>query len=420
MAFAFADLQSEVLRRGVRDESGMQFNVAAANLVNTALWTVARSARWKQLRRETTFNTVGPYQDSTKQANVVNNSTTVTLPNATLLTHNIQPGQYITLGGSATYYRITQVNSQTTLTIDQVFSGVTANGVNYGILPLEYYTLPIQIGHEAFFWHRAYGYPLMLTYVPSQDFYMSGVLDVLTNVPLGYRMWGCDASINQPKQPGTLSYVSTSVSDTSSVTITVAGIVAITNANNGTSYSMPATETISLNGTTPISGTTSFTSVDIITKNTTTSGVIEITADNGYTNVGLLPMGNTTTGPLSTKVQLYPLPYLAFPIRCLYYKLPFKMVNAGDVHELGEEFDEAIILLATAKIKAEQGLKDDSENFQEMYKEEMATLRRVNVDKIDWYPKLMAPKGNYWNAWTGGLRYAQVGGQGQFGPQSSV
>jgi hypothetical protein len=418
MAFAFSDLQSEVLRRGVRDESGTQFNTAAANLVNTAMWTVARSARWKQLRRETTFNTVGPYQVGV--ANVINNSSSVTLTTATLLTNNIQIGQYITLGGSATYYRILQVNSQTTLTLDQPFTGVTANGVTYGILPLEYYTLPIQIGHEAFFWHRAYGYPLMMTYVPSQDFYMSGVLDVLVNVPLGYRMWGCDASINQPKQPGILSYVSTSTADTSSVSITVAGQTTITNSSNGTSYLMPATETVNLNGTTPVSGTLSFTSVDIVTKNTNTAGAIKITSDSGYTNIGMLPMGNTTTGPLYTKIQLYPLPYLAFPIRCLYYKLPFKMVNAGDVHELGEEFDEAIILLATAKIKAEQGLMQDSQNFIMMYKDEITTLRRTNVDKIDWYPKLQAPKGNYWNAWTGGLRYAQVGGQGQFGPQSAV
>lgn len=418
MPFTYGDMQSEVLRRGTRDQGGTQYTAAAANLVNTAMWTVARTCKWKQLRRETTFNTVPSYVDSTSLANVINNSASVTLPNATLLTNNIQPGQYITLGGSATYYRITQINSQTTLTIDQAFSGVTANGVTYGILPLEYYTLPIQIGHSCFFWHRAYGYPLMLTYVPTQDFYMSGVLDVLTNVPLGYRMWGCDASINQPKQPGVLSYVSTSSSDT--ISVTVAGNQTITNASNGTTYLMPVYETITLTGTTPVTGVVSFTTVDIVTKNANTIGVTKITADSGFTNVGMLPIGNTTSGPLYSRVQLYPLPFTAFPIRCLYYKLPFKMVNTGDVHELGEEFDEAIILLATAKMKAEQNLAADSQNFMEMYKDEIDTLRRVNVDKIDWYPKLQAPKGNYWNAWTGGLRYAQVGGQGQFGPQSAM
>ena len=44
------------------------------------------------------------------------------------------------------------------------------------------------------------------------------------------------------------------------------------------------------------------------------------------------------------------------------------------------------------------------------------SLRRTNVDKIDWNPKLQSPAGHYLNVWTGGLRYEQVGSGGQFGP----
>jgi hypothetical protein len=409
MAFTFSDITSEILRRGTRDQSGTQFTVAAANLANTALWTVARAARWRQLRREITFNTVAPYSDTTALATVVKNSASVTLPNANLYTNDITIGRYIKLTGSAKYYRIAQVNSATTLTLDQAFDGSSSTTSTYGILPQEYYTLPIQVGHEAFFWHRAYGYPLSLTYVPTQDFYQSGVLDVLTNVPLGYRMWGCDSSLEQPKQPGILSYVSTSASD-NGISVTVFGTV------NG----YPDSETINLTGTVSVTGTKSFSNIDRVSKNQLTIGLTKITADSGNTVVGALPTGNTTTGPQYTKVQLYPLPYKAFPINCLYYKQVYKMVNAGDIHELGEEFDEAIILLATAKMKAEQNMTQDSANFMGLYNEELKTLKRVNVDKVDYYPKLQAPKGNYWNAWTGGLRYAQVGGQGQFGPQGSM
>lgn len=417
MAFSFSDLQSEVLRRGVRDQSGTQFNIAAANLVNTSLWNVARSARWKQLRRETYFNTVTSYADSTALANVIKGSTLVTLPSATLLTNDIATGRYIKINGSAKYFRIIQINSQTTITLDQAWDGSTANSQTYGILPQEYYTLPIQIGHEAFFWHRQYGYPIMLRYIPTQEFYRTGALDILTNVPFHYRMWGCDASIEQPKKPGVLSYSSSSASDTS-VSITTAGVVAVTNSNTGNIYYLPDTETVTVTGTSPVSGTKVFVSIDIITKNANTIGYISITADSGYTNVGLLPAGNTTTGPLGTKIQLYPLPYAAFPIRCFYYKLPFKLVNSGDVHELGEEFDESIILLATAKIKAEQGLMQDSQNFMEMYKEEVTSLRRVNVDKIDWYPVLQRPNDmDQINYFTGGLRFVQIGSSGQYGPQ---
>lgn len=415
MAFTFTDLVSEVLRRGTRNQSGTQFNTAASNLVNTSLWTVARAARWKQLRRETFFDTVTSYADSTALANVVKGSVSVTLPNATLLTNDIAIGRYIKINGSAKYYRILQINSETTLTLDLAWDGATANGQTYGILPQEYYTLPIQIGHEAFFWHRAYGYPIMLRYIPSMEFYKTGALDILTNVPFHYRMWGCDASIEQPKQPGTLTYVSSSAMD-SSISVTVSGIVKFTNSSTGNVYYLPDTETVTVTGTTPVTGTKSFTSVDIITKNSNTVGVISITADSGYTNVGLLPVGNTTTGPLSTKIQLYPLPYAAFPIRCFYYKMPFKLVNSGDVHELGEEFDEAIILLATAKIKAEQNQLQDSQNFMQMYKEELASLKSINVDKIDYAPILKRPNDeDQINYFTGGLRFVQIGSSGQYG-----
>lgn len=411
MAFTFADIKSEILRRATRDQSGTQFATAAANLANTSMWSVARFARWKQLRRETTFNTVASYADTASPtaalATVTLNSAIITCPNATFYTNGVGIGRYIKISGSAKFYRIAQVTSQTGLVLDQIWDGASSSTAIYGVLPQEYYTLPLQIGHEAFFWHRAYGYPLMLTYVPTQDFYMSGVLDILTNVPLGYRMWGCDSSVTQPGKPQVLTLSSTSTSDTG-ISITIFGIV------NG----LPDYEVFSTNGTTSVVGLKSFSTIDRVTKNVVSVGVITVTADSATTTVCQLPVGNTTTGPLATKIQLYPLPYRVFPINCLYYKEPFKMVNDNDIHELGEQFDEAIILLATAKMKAEQGLTADSQNFMNLYRVEMDTLRRVNVDKVDWYPKLQAPKGNYWNAWTGGLRYAQVGGQGQFGPSS--
>lgn len=410
MAFTFSDLRSEVLRRATRDQSGSQFTTAANNLVNTSLWTVARYARWKQLRRETSFNTVAGYADAASPtaalATVTLNSASVTLPNATLYTNDIKVGQYIKITGSGKYFRISQVNSQTTITLDQVWDGKSSSTAVYAVQSQEYYTLPIQVGHESFFWHRAYGYPLLLTYIPSQEFYRAGVLDVLTNVPLAYRMWGCDSSLEQPKAPSKLTISSSSASDTA-IPVTCFGTV------NG----YPDYEIINITAGTSVSGVKLFSNIDRITKNANTVGLTTITSDSANTTVGVLPVGNTTSGPQYTKIQLYPLPSAVFPIQCLYYKQPFKLVNDGDIHELGEEFDEAIILLATAKMKAEQNLLQDSQNFMMMYKDEIATLRRINVDKIDWLPRLQRPDGDYWNGFTGGLRYAQVGNTGMYGPQ---
>ena len=132
--------------------------------------------------------------------------------------------------------------------------------------------------------------------------------------------------------------------------------------------------------------------------------------------IGVLPVGSTTTGPMYTKIQVYPLPNWIFPIYVNYYKLPFQLVNPGDVCELGEEFSEAIILLACAKLKAEQNMTNDSANFMNLYNDEMKSLRQTNLDKIDWKVVLKrAGEDGSADQYTGGLRFAQVGGSGQYG-----
>jgi hypothetical protein len=66
-------------------------------------------------------------------------------------------------------------------------------------------------------------------------------------------------------------------------------------------------------------------------------------------------------------------------------------VNDGDIHELGMEFDEAIILLACAKIKYQENQKE-ANNFFSLYKDELAVLRRYNMDRnLDWRPILKRP-----------------------------
>ncbi len=74
----------------------------------------------------------------------------------------------------------------------------------------------------------------------------------------------------------------------------------------------------------------------------------------------------------------------------MFYKDPLRLVGDNDVHELGQQFDEAIILLSVAKIKAEQSQKEAA-NWFAMYSDEIRSLRRTNLDKIDWFPTLQRP-----------------------------
>ncbi len=410
MPFALADLKSEVKRRATKNQGGTQFDTGIVNTINTSMWRVAREAKWRTLRRQTTFSTVLPYSTGTGAVTATLDSVNVTITGATLITNNIRIGRYITISGSNKIFKIETITGETTLTIDQVYDGTTTSTGTYSILGQEDYVLPIQIGHSAFLWHRNYGYPLTMDYIPTHEFYNSGALDTMQNVPCAYRMWGMDSCLEQLIAPSVITVSSSSSSDTSKA-ITVFGIVS----------GYPDYEVINTNGsngTTSVAGSKSFSSVERITKNSDTIGRITCTGNTGNVTVAVLPVGNTTTGPYYTKVQLYPLPTTTFLINVNYYKLPYQLVNDGDVPEIGEEFSEAIILLATAKMKAEQNMKEDADFFK-LYQDEISSLKKTNVDKIDFFPKLQRPQDNGSKYYTGGLRYAQIGSSGLYGPNYS-
>lgn len=409
MPFTFLDLQTEVARRATKNQGGTQFTTGIKNVINTSMWRIAREAKWRSLRRTATFNTVAAYSTGTGAVSVTNGSKNVTVTGATFLTNDIRIGRYVSFSGTNKYFKIATVTGETTFTLNENYDGTTSTTAKYSILGQEEYVLPIQIGHSAFFWHRGYGWPRQLQYVPAQQFYEAGVIDTITNIPLNYRMWGMDATLEQLKAPSVITISSSSSTDTS-ISVTIFGTV-----NGYPDYEIISTN--GSNGTTAVVGTKTFSAVERITKNQTTTGLITVTANSANTTVGVLPVGNTTTGPYYTKIQLYPLPNTVFPINCFYYKLPYQLVNDGDVPELGEEFSEAIILLSVAKLKAEQNMKEDADFFK-LYQDEITTLKSTNTDKIDWYPTLLRPNGSNRTSYTGGLSYVQIGSGGNFGPSS--
>ena len=406
MAFALADLSTEVLRRATRDQGGTLYATAATNAINTSMWRIAREAKWRTLRRTATINTVTTYSTGASTAALTNGSTAFTISDALLITNDIRVGRYIKFNGSVIYFKIATITSETTGTLNQVWDGTTtgATPVAWSILPQEEYVMPIQIGHSAFLWHRKYGMPKIMDYVPAFDFYKAGVLDILTNIPVSYRMWGVGACLEELKAPSVIQLSSTSTADVG-ISVTIFGTVA----------GYPDYEILATNGTTAVNGAKSFSQVERIVKNAATVGLITLTANTGNTTVGALPVGASTTGPIYHKVQMYPLPNSVFPIYIFYYKLPYQLINPGDVPELGEDVSEAIILLACAKMKAEQILAQDAQNFMMMYKDEIASLRKTNLDKIDWKMILKSAGEDGGNEWQGGLRFAQIGGSGQYG-----
>lgn len=511
MAFTFGDMASEVLRMALRNQSGGQYTIAIQNAINLSMWTIARENKWRTLRRKASFNTITTYFNGVTSALTINamnannyanstvawptgqgpascatNSNVFSVSGATFISDGIQVGRWIKFDGSVYYFKIASITSETTGTLNQVYDGPTSTGLGYAIMPQEEYTLPIQIGHSCFLWHRKYGMPKVMDYVPAFDFYKAGVLDILTNIPVTYRMWGVDAAIQQPINSSVIT-ISSSVSTDTNIAVTVFGKV-----NGYPDYEIITTN--ANNGTTAVSGLKAFSSVERIVKNQATTGLITVNSNystntysfsvsgittpplvgNTYTNngvtftityvyvtgqvgsyigkitatgisvpltsgtltrtsgigdstiafsaynqqnvtIGVLPVGITTTGPQYSKIQVYPLPNWIFPIYVYFYKMPYQLVNAGDVPEIGEDFTQAIILLAVARLKAEQNQAQDSANFMQLYQQEINSLKKSNLDKIDWKMVLKMPGEDGGDQFTGGLRFSQIGGSGQYG-----
>lgn len=403
----YSELQTEVKRRCARDQGGTQFDTAIKTCINTSLLRLAREAAWRPLRRKTTFNTIADYSEGSGAGTFTDESTAVTVTGATFITDGIQIGRYIKLSGDGQYNKIATITGETTLTLQRAYSGTTTSTGTYEILGQEEYNLPIQVGHSMFLWHDEYGFPLRMEYATDIDFYKN-ITDVYSqNIPTIYRMWGEDNIISQLKAASVLSIASSSTSDTS-ISITVFGVVS----------GYPDYETIvtnGTNGTTAVAGSKSFTTIERVIKSASSVGRITVTGNTGNTTVAVLPVGNTTESIRYKKVQLWPLPNTVFPMNVQYYKEPYLLVNDGDAHDLGPNFDEALILLSSAKIRLDNN-QEEADKYFTLYKDELLNLRKTNTDKIDFFPTMKRPFQNG-NVFPGrGLLYAQAGPW--FGPSS--
>lgn len=395
----FSDLVDEVKRRATRDQSGTEYTTAVKNAINASLFRLAREAAWRPLRRKSTLTTVTSYDEGSGAVSVTTTSADVTITGATLLTDDIHKDRYIKISGSGTYYKIDSITGETTLALNEIWSGDTDTDATYEILPQMEYNLPLQVGHRMFLWHNEYGYPFQLEYITDQSFYSSGLHETDTGIPTHYRMWGEDMVQKQPLEASAVSITSSSITDTSQNVVVY-----------GTVSGYPDSEQVSLTGTAAASSTKLFSNIELVTKDASTTGRVTVTANSGNTTVAVLPVGDTTAGIMYRKIQLYPLPNTAFDIYCHYYKIPYRLVNDYDIHELGQDFDEALILLSVAKIKYESS-QEEGNKWLGMYKDELKSLRKTNADKIDWFPTLKRPYQNGMNSdyVHPQLRYNQAG-----------
>ena len=404
----FLDLRDEVARRATRNQSGTEYTEEIKNVINTSLFRLAREAKWRCLRRKkTAFTTKTSYTSGTNFVTVTASSTAVSITpgQCDLWVDKIEVGRRVKLGGSGWYYQIVAVNSNSNFTIDLPFRGTTASNTTYEIMPQDQYNLPVQVDHRAFLWHEDFGYPYRMFYVPDQTFYDTRVILNQKFPPTHYRMWGEDTVKLQVPTATPLMLVSSSAVDTSQQ-VTIFGNVA-----GNLSY-----ETVTLTGTTATQTSLQFENVERLAKNNSTTGFITVTSSRGNYTIAVLPMGDTTASVKYSKVQIFALPTREFDMYVHYYKDPYRLVNDGDIHEMGQDFDEAIILLSVAKIKY-QDSQSEGDKWIALYQDEVNSLKKHNIDKIDWLPILKRPSQDRTDPFVvKNLLYRQVGPS--YGPSS--
>ena len=397
----FSDLVTAVKSRSIRNQSGTEFDTEIKTTINNSLFRIAREANWTVLRRIGTFATEAEYTTGTGAVEVTNASKNVTVTGATFITNGIQVGRRIDLGGSSLRYNIATITGETTLTTDIAYDGTTDTTESYRIYGRDEYTLMPQVGKVAFLWHEFLGYPCVLNYHPAYDFLGWGTQLTNEGTPTDYWVWTEDMILRQPNSASVVTVVSSSASDTTQQ-VTVFGTVS----------SYPDQETLSLNGTSSVAGSKSFSSIERIVKDASTVGRITATTNSANVTVAVLPVGDTTAGISYKKVRLWPTPDNVFPMNVWFYKMPWRMVNDDDVHELGQEFDEAIIDLSVAKIRYQNNQKE-GDRFLAIATDEIKSLRRTNADKLDFLSTMKRPEESV--RYGGGIHplvsFQQLGGQ---------
>ena len=386
MAYTFSDLVSEVKRRATRDQGGTTFDTEIKLAINTSLFRTCREALWRQLRRTSVFNTETSYTTGTGAVTVTNASGNVTVTGATFITDNIRVGRRVSLGGSQKRLKIGTITGETTFTLadSQTYDGTTSSTQSYKIYGTEQYNLPIQSGRIGFVWHEKLGYPWVLDYITDKEFFDQSIDIVTEDTPTCYRMWGDDSILRQPNSASVMRIVSSTSADTSKP-VTVFGTV-----SGYPDYEIITTD--ASNGTTAVSGSKSFSSVERIVKDGVTTGRITVDSNSTNVTVAVIPVGDSTGQIIYKKMDVFPLPNSIFPINVQYYKDVWRLVNDGDIHELGGDFDEAIILLATTKLNYSQN-KSEGDKYFLMYKDEIKSLKRFNVDRnLDWSGRLKRPR----------------------------
>jgi len=221
--------------------------------------------------------------------------------------------------------------------------------------------------------------PIKLTRMTDEDFYEIEPEPDSSGNPEIYRVWEVSGVKTKLSTADTIDVVSSSTSDANDddLTVTVYGYV-----NN-----ILQSESYTLNGTTTVSGSTTFDARDVfVSKSKDTAGTITLTENSGSTT--LTTMGKEERNPIHKVLSLYPIPSSAITVYVEYYGHMRELTNDGDVPMFDSNWHYIVRLGVLAKVYQHLGKETDFMTTQALYSSSVRSM--VNSDSVvsDLIPKL--------------------------------
>jgi len=223
--------------------------------------------------------------------------------------------------------------------------------------------------------------PQKLHYLPDHLFYryMPDPEDQSTGTPRFYRLWEETGFSTNLAAADTIYVKSSSTSDGSSFTVRVVG---------RNSSGEEITETLTLNGTTAVTSSTTFAIAGLkqISKSAQTTGTVTCYQTTGATVLSELEPDNLN--PRYKRMSLYPIPSAAITMYIEYLERYRYLVHATDVPQMDIKWNWVLREGALAKMWSYKQNETAQLIADKQYEEGLKLMRAQDGTNIDYVPVL--------------------------------
>jgi hypothetical protein len=231
--------------------------------------------------------------------------------------------------------------------------------------------------------------PIKLNYIPDDLFYEWLPNPTATGNPKWYRIWEEEGVAVRLSADDTIEVLSSSASDTTQ-TVRIVG-----KDSNG----LPRTESLTLTGTTFVSGSVTWNAGDVlrISKSADTVGIITVRKATGDTT--LVQLTPTERSARFKIVSFYPIPSSAVSLYIEYFTSIRRLEGDNDVPDLPEKWMWVVRLGAMAKVYQYQNKETLFNTTQGLFGAGVRSMVREDLQNVDYIPTLRNQLANYNTPW---------------------